>query len=102
MVPAPPASRDTHSPRHPRPAIGLPPSPEEIEAFVNDPAPDAYERLIDRLLASPHYGELQGRHWLAVARFAESNGYEFDEDRSRRLAIPRLRRPRLFNERSTL
>ncbi|HXG10340.1 MAG TPA: DUF1553 domain-containing protein [Gemmataceae bacterium] len=52
--------------------IGLPPSPEEIDAFVNDPSPDAYERLVDRLLASPHFGERWGRHWLDVARFAES------------------------------
>ena len=61
--------------------LGLPPSPEEIDAFVNDPAPDAYERLIDRLLESPHYGERWGRHWLDVARFAESHGYEQDYDR---------------------
>ncbi len=61
--------------------IGLPPSPDEVEAFVNDPAPDAYERLIDRLLESPHYGERWGRHWLDLARFAESHGYEQDYDR---------------------
>ncbi len=52
--------------------VGLPPSPEEIDAFVDDPAPDAYERLVDRLLASPHFGERWGRHWLDVVRFAES------------------------------
>ncbi len=52
--------------------IGLPPSPEEIDAFANDPAPDAYERLVERLLASPHFGERWGRHWLDVVRFAES------------------------------
>ena len=51
---------------------GLPPTPAEIDAFVNDPAPDAYERLVDRLLASPHFGERWGRHWLDVVRFAES------------------------------
>jgi mono/diheme cytochrome c family protein len=55
---------------------GLPPPPEEIAAFVHDPAPDAYERLVDRLLASPAYGERWGRHWLDVVRFAESHGYE--------------------------
>ena len=81
VVPAPPASRAALIRRVTLDLIGLPPSPEEIEAFVNDPAPDAYERLIDRLLASPHYGERWGRHWLDVARFAESNGYEFDEIR---------------------
>ncbi len=61
--------------------IGLPPTLEEIDAFVNDASAEAYERLIDRLLASPHYGERWGRHWLDLARFAESNGYEHDETR---------------------
>ncbi len=55
---------------------GLPPTPEEVEAFVNDTAPKAYEKLVDRLLASPRYGEQWGRHWLDVARFGESNGFE--------------------------
>ncbi len=59
--------------------IGLPPTPAEIDAFVNDKNPDAWERVVDRLLASPHYGERWGRHWLDLARYAESNGYEFDE-----------------------
>jgi mono/diheme cytochrome c family protein len=59
--------------------VGLPPSPEEVEAFVNDTRPDAYERLVERLLASPHYGERWGRHWLDVARFGESQGYERDK-----------------------
>jgi hypothetical protein len=53
--------------------LGLPPTPEEVEAFVNDPAPDAYERLLDRLLASPHYGERWARHWLDLARYADGN-----------------------------
>ena len=61
--------------------LGLPPEPEEIEAFVNDPAPDAYQRLIDRLLASPHFGERWARHWLDLARWAESHGFEQDYDR---------------------
>ncbi|HBE69579.1 MAG TPA: hypothetical protein DDW52_15645 [Planctomycetaceae bacterium] len=56
--------------------LGLPPTPEEVEAFVSDPDPNAYARLIDRLLASPHYGERWGRHWLDVVRFGESNGFE--------------------------
>ena len=55
---------------------GLPPTPREIESFVNDPDPLAYEELIDRLLSSPHYGERWGRHWLDVVRFGESNGFE--------------------------
>jgi hypothetical protein len=56
--------------------IGLPPSPEEAAAFEADRRPDAYERLVEQLLASPHYGERWGRHWLDVARWAESEGYE--------------------------
>jgi mono/diheme cytochrome c family protein len=56
--------------------LGLPPSPEEIEQFVADSRPDAYERLVERLLASPHYGEQWGRHWLDVVRFGESRGFE--------------------------
>jgi hypothetical protein len=59
--------------------LGLPPTPEEIRAFVHDTAADAYERLIDRLLASPHYGERWGRHWLDVVRFGESHGYETNQ-----------------------
>lgn len=55
--------------------IGLPPTPAETEAFLADNAPDAYERLIDRLLDSPHYGERWGRHWLDVAGYADSDGY---------------------------
>lgn len=54
--------------------IGLPPTPEQIDAFVEDSRPDAFERLVDSLLESPHYGERWGRHWLDVARFAESSG----------------------------
>ena len=54
--------------------IGLPPTPEQIDAFLADARPDAFERLVDELLASPHYGERWGRHWLDVARFAESSG----------------------------
>ena len=58
--------------------IGLPPNPEQIDAFVNDPTPQAFEKVIDHLLNSSHYGEKWARHWLDVARFAESGGYEFD------------------------
>ena len=60
---------------------GLPPTPEEIAAFVHDDGPAAYERLVDRLLASPRYGERWGRHWLDLARYADSDGYEGDRDR---------------------
>jgi hypothetical protein len=61
--------------------LGLPPSPEELQAFLSDPAPDAYVKLVDKLLASPHYGERWGRHWLDLARFGESHGFEHDYDR---------------------
>lgn len=57
---------------------GLPPEPSEVRAFVEDPSPDAYERLVDRLLASPHHGERWARHWLDVVRYAESEGFERD------------------------
>lgn len=60
---------------------GLPPAPAEVEAFVADDAPHAYERLVDRLLASPQYGVRWARHWLDVVRFGESNGFEYDEFR---------------------
>jgi hypothetical protein len=60
---------------------GLPPTTEEVEAFANDPATDAYEKLVERLLASPHYGEKWGRHWLDLVRYAETNGYERDGDK---------------------
>ncbi|QDT98100.1 PSD1 and planctomycete cytochrome C domain-containing protein [Gimesia aquarii] len=60
---------------------GLPPTFQEVEAFVNDQSPDAYERLVDRLLASPRYGERWGRHWLDVARYADTKGYVFTSER---------------------
>jgi Protein of unknown function (DUF1553)/Protein of unknown function (DUF1549)/Planctomycete cytochrome C len=62
--------------------IGLPPTPEEADAFVNDPSPDAYEKLVDRLLDSPHYGERWARRWLDLARYADTNGYEKDRPRT--------------------
>ncbi len=58
--------------------LGLPPTPEEVDRFINDGRPDAYERLVDRLLASPAYGERWARHWLDVVRFGESDGFERD------------------------
>ncbi|HVA49558.1 MAG TPA: PSD1 and planctomycete cytochrome C domain-containing protein [Pirellulales bacterium] len=66
--------------------VGLPPTPEEVEAFVADTSPDAWERVVDRLLASPHYGERWGRHWLDVAGYADSEGYT-DEDTPRASAF---------------
>ena len=61
--------------------IGLPPSPEDLDQFLADPSDAAYGKIIDRLLASPRYGERWGRHWLDLARYADSGGYEFDYDR---------------------
>jgi hypothetical protein len=81
LAPAPAATRQVLIRRATYDLIGLPPAPEEVEAFVNDPASDAYERLLDRLLASPQYGEKWGRHWLDLVRFAETNGYERDGDK---------------------
>jgi hypothetical protein len=62
-------------------AIGMPPSPEEFKQFMDDPAGDAYEQLVDRVLKNQHFGERWARHWLDVARFAESGGFELDGDR---------------------
>ncbi len=76
--PAPPAPRAELIRRLSFDLLGLPPAPEEIEAFVNDPSPDAYPRLVDRLLASPQYGERAAIPWLDVVRFAESEGFEYD------------------------
>jgi hypothetical protein len=61
--------------------LGLPPAPAEVKAFAADDSPKAYEQMIDRLLESQHYGERWARHWLDLARFGESNGFEMDEDR---------------------
>ena len=60
--------------------IGLPPKPGEVEAFIEDKGPNAIERVVDRLLVSPHFGERWGRHWLDLVRYAESRGHEFDND----------------------
>src|SRR6185369_8629411 len=81
LTPSPPADRLTLIRRMSFDIIGLPPTPEEIDAFVADEAPDAYEKLIDRLLASPRYGERWARPWLDLVRYAESDGYRLDEYR---------------------
>lgn len=82
LVPSPPADRRTLIRRLHLDLLGLPPSPTAVKAFVDDTRPDAYDRLVDRLLASPHYGERWGRYWLDLARWAESNGFQHN--------IPRL------------
>ena len=78
---APRAARSTLLRRAYMDLIGLPPTPAEAAAFLSDTAPGAWERLIDTLLASPHYGERWGRHWLDVARYADASGFEHDYDR---------------------
>ena len=80
--PSPEADRRTLIRRVYLDLLGLTPPPEEVERFVNDPADDAYETLVDRLLDSPHYGERWGRHWLDQARYADSNGYSIDSART--------------------
>jgi hypothetical protein len=80
LVPAPPADRVTLIRRVYLDMVGLLPEPAEVDAFVKDPSPRAYEDLIERLLASPHYGERWGRHWLDVVRYADSSGFEHDRD----------------------
>ncbi len=81
LKPSPEASRETLLRRVSLDLTGLPPSPEQVRDFVADTRPDAYEREVDRLLASPHYGERWGRHWLDVARYADSDGYTIDAPR---------------------
>lgn len=78
IAPSPQADRPTLIRRLSLDLLGLPPTPGEVDAFVDDLSPDAYERLVERLLASPHYGERWGRHWLDAARYADSDGYEKD------------------------
>ncbi len=82
LAPAEPADRRTLIRRVSFDLIGLPPTPEEVETFVADSSPDAYEKLVDRLLASPHYGERWARHWLDVARYSDTKGYVFNEERN--------------------
>ena len=81
MVHAPEADRVALIRRVTFDLTGLPPSPDEVAAFVGDTRPDAYERLVDRLLASPQYGERWGQHWLDLAHYADSNGFELDAER---------------------
>ncbi|RUL84682.1 DUF1553 domain-containing protein [Tautonia sociabilis] len=81
LSPSPEADRRTLIRRVCLDLIGLPPTPEEVDAFLDDDRPDAFERLVDRLLASPHYGERQAQHWLDVIRWAETWGFETNSPR---------------------
>ncbi|MBX9579305.1 MAG: PSD1 and planctomycete cytochrome C domain-containing protein [Gemmataceae bacterium] len=82
LSPSPPADRSTLLRRVTLDLTGLLPTPPEVADFLADRSPDAYEKAVDRLLASPHYGERQARHWLDLARYADSNGYTIDGPRS--------------------
>ncbi len=82
LAPAPEASRETLIRRVSLDLTGLPPSPEEVDAFVADRSGDAYAKVVERLLASPHYGERWARLWLDLARYADTNGYEKDRMRT--------------------
>jgi mono/diheme cytochrome c family protein len=82
IAPSPEADRATLIRRLSLDLTGLPPTVKEVDDFLADTRPDAYERLVDRLLGSPHYGERWGRHWLDLARYADSNGYSIDAARS--------------------
>ncbi|HZQ47468.1 MAG TPA: DUF1553 domain-containing protein [Verrucomicrobiae bacterium] len=81
LKPAPEADRRTLVRRVSLDLTGLPPTPEEVEAFVKDTSPNAYEKLVDKLLASPHYGEHRGRYWLDAARYADTHGIHMDNFR---------------------
>ncbi|HXG08833.1 MAG TPA: PSD1 and planctomycete cytochrome C domain-containing protein, partial [Gemmataceae bacterium] len=81
LKPAPPADKRTLIRRVTLDLTGLPPTPEEIDAFLADDSPDAWEKVIDRLLASPHYGEQWARHWLDVVRYADTSGFSNDFER---------------------
>ena len=82
LKPAPTADRVTLIRRLSLDLLGLPPSTDQVDAFLADTAPGAYSRLVDRMLASPRYGERWGRHWLALARYADSDGFTIDAARS--------------------
>ncbi len=81
LTPSPEAGRATLIRRLTFDLTGLPPTPEAVAAFDADDRPEAYERLVDRLLASPHFGERRAQHWLDLARYADTDGFEFDEAR---------------------
>jgi hypothetical protein len=102
ISPSPDADRPTLLRRLSLDLIGLPPTPEEIDAFVSDRRSDAYERQVERLLGSPHYGERWGRWWLDAARYADSNGYSIDAPRQiwkyRDWVVAALNRDESFNQ----
>ena len=102
LAPSPQADKTTLLRRASLDLTGLPPTPEEVDAYLKDTSPRAYEKQVDRLLASPHYGEKWGRHWLDAARYADSDGYEKDKQRQvwfyRDWVINALNRNMPYNE----
>jgi mono/diheme cytochrome c family protein len=82
LQPSPEAPRETLIRRVSLDLTGLPPTPDEVDAFLTDKSPDAYEKVVDRLLKSPRYGERMAWDWLDAARYADSNGYQGDQDRT--------------------
>lgn len=82
IKPSPPADKPTLIRRASLDVTGLPPTPQEVDAFLADRSPGAYEHLVDRLLESPRYGEQEARFWMDAARYADSHGYHIDSDRS--------------------
>jgi len=103
IEPSPPASKSTLIRRVSLDLTGLLPTPKETDDFVNDPRPDAYDRLVSRLLNSPHFGEKWARYWLDLARYADSDGYERDRSRPwawryRQWVIEALNRDLPFDE----
>ena len=102
LTPSAPADRAVLMRRVSLDLTGLPPTPHELREFLADTRPDAYERLVDRLLASPHYGERWARHWLDIARYADSDGYTIDAPRDiwmyRDWVINALNRDMPFNQ----
>lgn len=102
LTPSPEADRPTLIRRVTLDLLGIPPTPDELHDFVNDTAPDAFERVVDRLLASPHFGERWGRDWLDAARYADSNGFTRDMPRTiwefRDWVVAALNRNQPFDE----
>ena len=102
LTPSPEAEKPTLIRRLYIDLVGLLPTPEEVDAFATDARPDAYERVVDRVLESPHYGERWGRHWLDLARYADSNGYNNDAERKiwmyREWVIKALNRDLAFDQ----
>ncbi len=101
LEPSPPADRRSLIRRATFDLTGLPPSPEEVDAFAGDDSPDAFERLVDRLLATPRQGERWGRYWLDVARYADTKGYVYGDREERRFVHSHVYRDwviRAFNE----